>query len=185
LLVDNHGVIALSISNIMRNVFGLFGVVTWAIGGTTNAMVSNLIGQQKQDHVWELLIRIIKISTTFSVVVAILVNIFPTVLLSIYGQSHEFIEQGVPVLRVVSVAMVLMSFSVVFLNAVVGSGNTKITLMIEAFTLVFYCLYAWIVLDRYFLSITWGWMCEWLYWILMFIPSFLYMKSGKWQGKTI
>ncbi len=185
LLIDSHGAMALAISNIMRNVFGIFGVVTWAIAATTNAMVSNLIGQKKQDQVWPLLARIIRISTSFSIVTAALLNLFPQVILSLYGQPAEFIEQAIPVMRVVSVAMILMSFSVVFLNAVVGSGNSRVTLMIEAFTLTFYCLYAYLVLNKFFLPITYGWMSEWLYWILMFVPSFLYMRSGKWRGKVI
>jgi len=185
LLIDSHGAMALAISNIMRNVFGIFGVVTWAIANNTNAMVSNLIGQKKQDQVWPLLARIIRISASFSIVTAALLNLFPQVILSLYGQPAEFIEQAIPVMRVVSVAMILMSFSVVFLNAVVGSGNSRITLMIEAFTLTFYCLYAYLVLNKFFLPITYGWMSEWLYWILMFVPSFLYMRSGKWRGKVI
>ena len=93
--------------------------------------------------------------------------------------------QAVPVVRVLSVAIVMMSFSVVFLNAVTGSGNSRVSLMIEIFAIVFYCIYINLVLDKFFLSITYGWMSEWLYWLCMFVPSFLYMRSGKWKGKTI
>ncbi len=46
-----HGEIALGVSNTMRNILGLSGIVTWAFGSTTNAMVSNIIGQGKQEQV--------------------------------------------------------------------------------------------------------------------------------------
>ena len=47
-----------------------------------------------------------------------------------------FIETGTPVLRVVAVAILLMSVSTVWLNAVTGSGNTVINLSIESFTII-------------------------------------------------
>ncbi len=47
-LVEHHGERSLAISNAMRNIFGLFGVFTWAFASTTNSMVSNIIGQGKK-----------------------------------------------------------------------------------------------------------------------------------------
>jgi Na+-driven multidrug efflux pump len=185
LLIDGYGETALAISNTMRNVFGLFGVVTWAFAATTNAMVSNVIGQGLQDRVWELMGKIIRLSTGWAIFVALIINIFPGLYLSIFGQSGEFKEQAIPVIRVVTGAMFLMSFSTVFLNAVTGSGNTRVSLFIEAYTIILYCIYIYLVLDKYRLSITIGWMAEWLYWICMFIPSLLYIRSGRWKNKVI
>jgi putative MATE family efflux protein len=185
LLIDRHGEKALAISNTMRNVFGLFGCVTWALASTTNAMVSNVIGQQKKRLVWLLIGRIIRLSTGFSLIVALLLNLFPVAFLSLFGQSEGFVEDAIPTIRIVSVAMIMMSFSTVFLNTVIGSGNSRITLLIEANTIVFYCIYIYLVLDRFFLPLPIGWMSEWLYWSLMFIPSYLYLRSGKWKQKVI
>jgi putative MATE family efflux protein len=185
LLIDKHGATALAVSNTMRNVFGLFGAVTWAFAATTSTMVSNIIGQNKQDEVWKLIGKLVKINLSFAICVAILLNLFPGAFLAIYGQSASFTEAALPVVRVVSVAMILMSVSVIFLNAVTGTGNSRVTLLIEAATIIFYCIYVTLVLDKYFLSITIGWMSEWLYWTCIFIPSFLYMRSGRWKGKVL
>lgn len=185
LLIDRHGEKALAISNTMRNVFGLFGCVTWALASTTNAMVSNVIGQQKKRLVWLLIGRIIRLSTGFSLIVALLLNLFPVAFLSLFGQSEGFVEDAIPTIRIVSIAMIMMSFSTVFLNTVIGSGNSRITLLIEANTIIFYCIYIYLVLDRFFLPLPIGWMSEWLYWSLMFIPSYLYLRSGKWKQKVI
>ncbi|HUP13131.1 MAG TPA: hypothetical protein VM187_12980, partial [Niastella sp.] len=116
---------------------------------------------------------------------AILINVFPAFLFSIYGQSGEFVEQAVPVVRVLSIAILIMSVGVVYLNAVTGSGNSRVSLLIEMFALLFYCVYIYLALDKYTLSITYGWMSEWLYWVCLFLPSFLYIRSGKWKGKII
>ena len=94
-------------------------------------------------------------------------------------------EHAVPVLRVVSVALVLMSFSAVLLNAVIGTGNTRINLMIEIFAVILYSTYVYLVMEHMHLSITWGWGSEWLYWTSIFTLSFLYLKSGKWRINNI
>lgn len=185
LSIDSHGEVALAVSNTMRNVFGLFGSVTWAFASTTSAMVSNIIGQGRQNEVWMLIGKLVRLNIGFAIIVAILLNLFPGVFLSIYGQPASFMEAALPVVRVVSVAMLMMSVSVIFLNAVTGSGNSRVSLMIEACTIVFYCIYVYLVLNKWFLSITIGWMSEWLYWTCMFIPSFLYIRSGRWKGKKI
>lgn len=185
LLIDAHGEIALAVSNTMRNILGLAGIVTWAFGSTTNAMVSNIIGQGKQDRVWLLIGKMLRLSVGSTLVIAVLINLFPEWLFSVYGQSGEFVAQAVPVVRILSIALVMMSFSVVFLNSVTGSGNSRVSLLIEIFAIVFYCLYIYLTLDKYFLSITYGWMSEWLYWACLLVPSFLYMRSGKWKDKVI
>ena len=185
ILIEHHGQTALAVSNVMRNVFGLVGCVTWALAATTSAMVSNIIGQGKKDKVDELIWRIIKISTGVSLTYAIIINLFPRILLSVYGQDEAFIAAGIPVFRVVTTAMVLMSFSVIWVNAVTGTGNSRVTFLIELVTIVLYCIYVYLVLEKYFLSITIGWMSEWLYWLSMFFFAWLYMRSGKWKNKII
>ena len=185
ILIEHHGTRDLAISNTMRNIFGFFGCFTWAFAATTNTMVSNIIGQGLHDRVNELIRKIIKISFLFSCTVGIILNVFPHVFLSIYGQGEDFIQAAIPVLRVVSTAMMLMSFSVIWLNAVTGTGNSKMNLKIEAFAIFFYIIYVYLVLEKFNLPITIGWMSEWWYWLAMFIPSYWYIKSGKWKNRKI
>jgi MATE family multidrug resistance protein len=185
ILIEHHGQTALAVSNVMRNIFGLIGCITWAMAATTSSMVSNIIGQGRKDEVIGLIWRIIKISTGLSLVLFLLINLFPEALLSIYGQDETFVNEAVPVTRVVTVAMVLMSFSVIWMNAVTGTGNSRITFLIELITIILYCMYVYLVVEKFFLPITYGWMSEWLYWICIFSLSLAYMKSGKWKRKVI
>jgi multidrug resistance protein, MATE family len=185
LLNNAHGEIALAISNVMRNLFGMGGVITWSLAATTNMMVSNIIGQGKQEQVWGLLNKFIRLSSGLTFILLVLVNLFPRAVLSIYGQDEAFMVQAIPVLRIVSAAMLMHSVAVIFLFAVTGSGNTRVTLYVEIFAIIMYSIYVYLVLDKYFLPITYGWMSEWLYWICMFTPSYLYMRSGRWKGKVV
>lgn len=185
ILIEHHGQQDLAISNTMRNIFGVFGVFTWAFASSTNAMVSNIIGQGKEDRVIVLIGKILKLSLGLAILVALLLNLFPQMLLVIYGQDAAFIQAAIPVVRVISVAMLIQSVATIWLNAVVGTGHTRISLLVELTTLLFYCLYIYFVLERWQLSIVYGWMSEWLYWALTFILAYLYMHNGKWKGKVI
>ena len=185
ILIEHHGVRDLAISNTMRNLFGFFGCFTWAFAATTNTMVSNVIGQGKQQEVLPLIYRILKWSVGFALGVFILLNISPRLFLSLFGQNEDFNLAAIPVMRIVSVAMVMMAFAVVWVNAVTGTGNSKMNLYTEAATIVFYLVYVYIVLEKLKMPITWGWAGEWLYWSVMLIPSFWYMKSNRWKNRVI
>lgn len=183
ILIEHHGARDLAVSNTMRNVFGIAGIFSWAFAATSNTMVSNVIGQGKKNEVMPLIIRISKVSFSFSLGITLLFNLFPEVLLSLFGQGEDFIVYATPVLRVVSSALLLQSFSVVWLNAVTGTGNTAVNLMIELVTLFLYTAYVYLVLEVWNLSLVWGWVSEWVYWISMFSMAFVYMRSGRWKKK--
>ncbi|MFN4006973.1 MAG: MATE family efflux transporter [Chitinophagaceae bacterium] len=185
ILIEHHGEQDLAISNIMRNVFGLFGCMCWAFAATSNSMVSNVIGQKKHKEVLPLIWRLVKLSTGFSLIVCLLLNALPSLFLGLYGQNASFVSNAIPVLRIVSSALLMMSIATIFLNAVVGTGNSKLNLFTETAAIIVYCAYAYYVLEYLQLSIVWGWASEWLYWIVMFIPSFWYIRSNRWQHKTM
>lgn len=185
LLIEHHGSQALAISNTMRNIFGVVGIFAWAFASTTNTMVSNIIGQGREAEVLPLVRKIMWVSVGFSTIMIMLLNINPGAYLAIYGQGPPFVEAALPVLRIVSMALWMMSVGTVWLNAVTGTGNTVVNLVIEIITLVIYIIYVYVVLEYLNLSIVWGWGSEWVYWISMFSMSVIYMLSGRWRGKKI
>jgi hypothetical protein len=77
--------------------------------------------------------------------------------------------------------MVLMAVAVVWLNAVTGTGNSTMTFRIEVVATVVYCIYVYLVLEVYRLSILWGWMSEVLYWVVLLVLSVRYIRSGRWK----
>ncbi len=185
ILIEHHGTQPLAISNIMRNLFGIFGCFAWSFSAASNSMVSNIIGQQLQHRVNELIFKIMKLATLFSVSIAILINLFTKLFLQVYGQSESFVTAAIPVARIISVALILQSISLIWLNAVVATGNTKRNLVTEIVTLVIYCVYVYLILERFNLSIIIGWLSEWIYWICLLIPSYWYMQSNKWMNRKI
>lgn len=185
ILIEHRGEQSLAVSNAMRNIFGFFGCFTWAFAATTTTMVSNIIGQNLQDKVIELIYKIMRWSFGIAVVVAIIINVFAAEFLSIYGQGAGFLTEGIPVLRIVSIALLLMSVSTIWLSAVTGTGQSKVTLLIEFAAIVIYIIYNYLVLEYYQLPITYGWFSEVIYWLSLLTPSFFYIRTMRWKDKKI
>lgn len=185
ILIEHRGEQSLAVSNSMRNIFGFFGSFTWAFAATSNTMVSNIIGQNRQEKVIPLINKIVKWSFGFALGVCILLNVFAHQFLSIYGQGTGFMQEGIPVLRVVSIALLIMSIATIWLNGVTGTGQSKINLAIEFVAIIVYLIYAYTTIEYYQFPITIGWMCEIIYWLTLLIPSYLYIKSYRWKDKKI
>ena len=185
ILIEHRGEQSLAVSNAMRNIFGFFGCFTWAFAATTTTMVSNIIGQNMQDKVIELIHKIMRWSFGFAFIVAIMINVFAAQFLSIYGQCEGFLTEGVPVLRIVSIALLFMSVSTIWLSAVTGTGQSKVTLLIEFAAIIIYIIYNYLVLEYYQLPITYGWFSEIIYWLSLLLPSFFYIRTMRWKDKKI
>ena len=178
-----HDETAKAISNTMRNVFGLTGVFVWAFASTTNVMVSNLMGQQREDKVLEAINKIMLLSIGFCMLMCLLVNIFPAVFFGLFGQGDEFVQQGIPVLRVVSVGLLFMSIANIWLNGVTGTAKTSVNLLIEIIAITVYLVYTWYFIKVQYISLAMAWSNELVYWLTIFILSFMYLRSGRWKTK--
>jgi len=186
LIARNASQTGLAISTAMRTVFGFFGTCFWSLAAATNSMVSNVIGQGKRDEVIHLVWKISKLSLGLAVIVCAILNFFPGAYLSLFRPNDlAFVNEGTPVLRLIGFVTLFLSLGTVWLNAVTGTGNSRVTFLVEISTLVFYCVYVFVVLEMKHLSILWGWMSEVLYWTLLFVLSYLYMKSKRWKQTVI
>ena len=185
LLIEERGTQAKAISNTMRNVFGMAGIFIWAFAGTSNNMIANLIGQQRYRDVLPVLYRISFWSFGLCSVLVILLNCMPETFFALFGQNENFTKEGVPVIRIVSAGMLLMSFSVVWLNGVTGTGYTKINLLIEILAIGIYLLYTLYFMKYHYVGLAMAWSNEMIYWLVILIPAWLFMRFGKWNENKL
>lgn len=181
ILIEGRGPEAKAISNVMRNVFGLAGVFVWAFASTTSSMVSNLMGQQRQHDVLRLVKRITLWSMFFCAIMCGLLNLFPTMFFRLFGQPQTFIDEAIPVVRTVSMGIMLMSVANIWLNAVTGTGKTRINLMIEIVAILLYLGYTWYFMKVNYISLAMAWSNEFIYWVSIFVMASLFMYKGKWK----
>lgn len=181
LIEGRHDETAKAISNTMRNVFGLAGVFVWAFAATCNTMVSNLMGQQREDKVISAISRIMLWSIGLCTIMCLLINIFPNLFFGLFGQNETFVQEAIPVLRMVSFGLLLMSVGNIWLNGVTGTAKTKVNLMIEIIAITLYLVYSWVFVKVNYISLAMAWSNELVYWFSIFILSFFYLRSGKWK----
>ncbi len=185
LLIETRGPVAKAISNTMRNVFGLVGVFVWAFASTSNVMVSNLMGQKREDKVIEVIMKITYLSFGFCFIMVSLLNLFPVQFFRLFGQSEAFVTEGIPVIRMVSLGLLFMSIANIWLNGVTGTGKTKMNLLIEIFAITLYLAYTWYFMKLNYVSLAVAWSNEFIYWTSIFLMSFIYLKKGKWRTAAI
>ena len=181
LLIESKGSVAKAVSNTMRNVFGLAGVFIWAFAGTSNTMVSNLIGQNRKEMVIPVVKKISLWSLGLCMVMICFLNLFPVTFFSLFGQDESFLAEGVPVIRMVSLGMIFMSISNIWLNAVTGTGNTRINLQIEIISISLYLVYTWYFMKLHYISLSIAWSNEFVYWVSILFMASGYMFSKKWM----
>ncbi len=185
IFIEHLGERPLAISNTMRTIFGILGIFSWAFASTSNAMVSNIIGQGKKGEVMRLITRIMLLSLAFTSILVIIINMIPGTFLGIYSDDPGFISDAIPVLRVISGGILLMAIATVWLNGVTGTANTKVNLLIEIGAILLYTVYIYLTLKVWDLGLIWAWGSEILYWFSIFLFSFLYIRSGHWKKKVI
>jgi len=184
IFIEDKGTEAKAISNTMRNVFGLVGVFVWAFAATSNIMVSNIIGQQRNDLVLVVINRITILSFSFCSMMCLIINIFPQQFFALFGQTDQFITNGISVLRVVSLGLMIMSISNIWLNGITGTGKTMVNLLIEIFAILFYMSYTWVFMKVNYLSLEIAWGNEIVYWIFIFLASFIFLKGVNGEMKS-
>jgi Na+-driven multidrug efflux pump len=185
IFIEHLGERPLAISNTMRTIFGILGIFSWAFASTSNAMVSNIIGQGKKGEVIRLITRIMLLSLGFTSILVIIINLIPGIFLGIYSSDPGFISDAIPVLRVISAGILIMAIATVWLNGVTGTANTKVNLLIEIGAILLYTSYIYLTLKIWDLGLIWAWGSEILYWLSIFLFSFLYIRSGHWKKKVI
>jgi Na+-driven multidrug efflux pump len=111
----------------------------------------------------------------------LIINFFPHQFFALFGQTDQFITNGIPVLRVVSLGLMIMSISNIWLNGVTGTGKTTVNLVIEIVAILFYMCYTWVFMKVNYLSLAIAWGNEIIYWIFIFLASFIFFKTGKWR----
>lgn len=185
IFIEHLGAQSLAASQVLRNIFGIVGVGTWALATTCNTMVSNIIGQGRQKEVMHIIWKICKLSLLYAVIVCTLLLSFSREFLSIYSDDLELISFALPSLRVIVVATLIMSLSTVVFNGVVGTGNTLVNLTMEITCVGTYLLYCYFIISQWHSPLYMCWGSEFIYWTTLLTASGLYLKSGRWKGKTI
>jgi len=185
LAIESMGETTLAVSNIIRSFYMIIGIPVFALSSTSSTLVSNTIGAGKTDEVISLIWKIVRLALSISLVVAVVLFLFPEPVLRIYTSNPELIQASIPPFNVILIVLLTMSVGNVFFQSVSGTGNTRSALMIESFVLVIYIIWVYFTAIHLKTPLFVCWIAEWIYAFLFGLLSFLYFRYAKWQHKMI
>jgi MATE family multidrug resistance protein len=185
IFVEHLGERELAASQILRPIFGVIGVATWAFGTTCNMSVSNIIGQGRTTEVPRLIGKIMVLSISVSAVLCAGLLLLARPYLHMFTQDEALVALALPSLYIIACATLMMSVASVLFNGVIGTGNTSVNLIIEVICVGSYLVYCYFIIQRARLGLTWAWGSEFVYWTSLLICGFAYLRSGRWKGKVI
>lgn len=185
MMVEKMGERSLAISNIIRSVYIFLMIPGWALCTVASSLVSSAMGEGKVENVMPIIFRILKLSLLCMLGIVLITAIFPEKAISIYTNNTELIQATVPSYYIILGALIIFSVMSVLFNGVLGTANTKTSLLIEVTTLSAYLGFAWLIAVHLKYSIEWVWMAEYIYFVLIGLLSLWYLKKGNWREKKI
>jgi len=179
--IEKIGKHELAISNIVRGAYMISMTPIWGFSVAANSMISNIIGQQKHDEVFQLLNRIIRLTIAIACIMILINVIFPVELLSMFTNDEKLINDSLGSLQVVDLAMIFFSFAMIAISAVSGTGATRVALNIEIAAIAIYLIYNYLMTFVFHSSVEMLWFSEVIYWLFTGVASYLYIRSMRWR----
>jgi len=180
-VIEHMGERQLAISNIIRATYMIMMTPVWGYAAATNSMVSNLIGQGRENEVGKLVKRIIKLALITSGAIFALMMISPSAILGISTSDKSIIQDAMGCYYIIAGSMFLFSISVILLSTVSGTGSTKAAMLIELTNIFIYLAYVYVFAIIINSSIEQVWLSEPIYWTMMGLFSWLYIRTGRWK----
>ena len=185
IIIEKLGEKELAISHIIRSIYMVLMIPLFGFSSATNTLVSNLIGQGNSEMVLKLIKRVVFL-TLISTTIVLLFNLFfPIEMISFYTQDVSLIKETIPTLHVISFTMFFFSVAFILFNGVSGTGNTKTSLLIEFITISIYLVATYYIAIVLKSSLPIVWCSEFIYFSLLGLLSFGYLKWGNWKKVTI
>ena len=162
--VERLGQRELAIANIVRSIYVVLLIPVNSLATTTNSLVSNAIGAGGIKHVMPLINKIARFS--FFIMLGL-------------------VAESVPSVYVICIAMLIASVANVVFNGISGTGNTQAALLLETITIIIYGSYIIFIGMWLKAPIEICFTIEIVYYTLLLITSYIYLKKAKWQNKKI
>ena len=186
LFIENYmGERSLAVTNVVRSLYTVVTIPSHAIGSATSTLVSNTIGGGKQNEVLNLVKRLSFMSLGVMVVMIAIIATLPRLVVHIYTDDPLLINEIIAPLYVMLSSLPLYSIGTVLFSSISGTGNTRSALKIEIISLLFYVTYMWFIIVYLRSSVALAWTTEHVYWLLLTIIPFFYLRKGKWKEKKI
>lgn len=183
--VERLGERPLAVINLARAVSAMPFIIIHACATAANSLISNLLGQNKPEQVKRLILKMLASGVVTVVPLLLFFALFPELNLRLYTDNADLIKASVDIIYVMCISTFIQIFAFIFFNAVSGTGAVRMTVIIEAVTLMIYTLFVWVFIIRMRVSPAQAWCAEIIYQTVTVVLCLCYLVSGKWQNKRL
>jgi multidrug resistance protein, MATE family len=179
--IEQKGSRDLEISQNIRVMYFLAFIPIFGFAATTKTYISQLLGAKNYTA-----IPIVQRRILFLVIATLLLFfhgglLYPETLLSVVNPRTDVNAESARILQQVFPAILVFAFTSVFFNTISGSGNTKVTLLIETLCVALYLISAYVFIFVFHWSIDKVWYVEYIYFSTLALGSLIYLKFFDWK----
>lgn len=183
--IEQMGTHELTISQNIRSLYFIAFIPIFAFGATTKTYISQLIGSKQFDEIPKAIRRIQLMTIVFLFIFFHGALFYPEQLIRMINPEEAFLAESASILRYIGGSIFLFGFCSVYFHTINGSGNTHYTFYVELISVFAYILFAYLFIKVYHWDLYWVWTVEYIYFSVMGLFSFGYLKLFNWQKKQI
>jgi putative MATE family efflux protein len=184
MILEKLGESELAVSHIIRSIYMVLIIPLMGLNVATNTLVSNLIGAGKSAYIGDLLKKIIVLCLAFTTVLLGLIWIAPEQVILLYTNDISLVPLSISTLKIISMTIYVFCVASILFNGVIGTGNTKVTMAMEFINIFIYLTTTYYMTVILQLRLELVWCSEFIYFSVLGIMAYWYLKKGNWR-KTI
>lgn len=174
--IERLGEVQLAVSNIIRSISTVFFVIVNSFAATTGSLISNLIGAGEGKSMFRLCGKILRLGYALGFPLIIIAMLLNKQIVGFYTDNVALIELAYYPFIVMLLNYTFALPSYVFMNAVTGTGNTRIAFIFQISTIAFYLFYLYLLSYSFTATLPVYLTAEYLFVILLGVQSYIYLK---------
>lgn len=184
-LIEKMGEKELAISMVLKQIFISITIPGFALAGTANTLVGQLVGSRNIDGIVPTIFKVVKINYLILTSMAVVTFIFRVPIVSLFTEDPFVIENiNFPLMALLS-AYLFIPFSNTMFNSISALGNTKISLALESTVVVIYLIYLYVALTVYQGGLNAAWFSETIYWFFLLFFGLIYFYRFDWKKNIV
>lgn len=184
-LIENLGEKELAISHIIRSVYGFLMLPAFSLADASNSLVSNFIGEKRYSEILPLIARVLMVGFVFNVICIAFNLFFEESIMHLFTEDEGIVNSGGKSFVLINFALVFLTAAMILFRSLTGTGRTKLSLSIEVFSVGIYLLYAFGISRLEGANLELLWSSEFIYFGVMGLLSFLFLRFGSWRNQAI
>jgi putative MATE family efflux protein len=173
----------LTVSQNIRSVYFLAFVPIFGFGATTKTYVAQYMDSKNRSLIPQTLKRIQLLILLFLVIFFHGAILYPEQLVSLINPEEAYLDDSAAVLRLVFGSILIFGFTTPYFQTINGSGNTRVTMIIEITAIILYLIFAFLFIKVWKWNIYPVWSVEYIYFGSIGLFSILYLRFFNWRKK--